>query len=101
MKIIVTGVAGFIGSALVRHLIGRTDHEVIVLDELTYAGNLVSLASYRAIRGIISASPISATVRRSLTFLRVSNPTRSCIWQRRVTSTDRSTGPSNSSTQMS
>src|SRR5262249_12839799 len=45
MKILVTGGAGFIGSALVRHLIGRMDHEVVVIDKLTYAGNLTSLAS--------------------------------------------------------
>jgi dTDP-glucose 4,6-dehydratase len=45
MKIIVTGGAGFIGSALIRHLIGRTDHQVLVVDKLTYAGNLTSLAS--------------------------------------------------------
>jgi dTDP-glucose 4,6-dehydratase len=45
MKIIVTGGAGFIGSALVRHLIGHTGHDVLVLDKLTYAGNLASLAS--------------------------------------------------------
>jgi dTDP-glucose 4,6-dehydratase len=43
MKILVTGGAGFIGSALVRHLIGRTEHEVLVLDCLSYAGNLASL----------------------------------------------------------
>ena len=45
MKIIVTGGAGFIGSALARHLVERTDHEILVIDKLTYAGNLASLAS--------------------------------------------------------
>ena len=43
MKIIVTGGAGFIGSALVRHIINNTHDEVLNLDKLTYAGNLESL----------------------------------------------------------
>jgi|HubBroStandDraft_1064217.scaffolds.fasta_scaffold447578_1 dTDP-D-glucose 4,6-dehydratase len=45
MKIVVTGGAGFIGSALVRHLIARTHHQVLVVDKLTYAGNLASLTA--------------------------------------------------------
>ena len=41
---LVTGGAGFIGSAVVRHLIADTDHEVLNLDALTYAGNLDNLS---------------------------------------------------------
>ncbi len=40
MRIFVTGGAGFIGSALVRHLIENTEHEVLNFDKLTYAGTL-------------------------------------------------------------
>jgi dTDP-glucose 4,6-dehydratase len=43
-KIIITGGAGFIGSAVIRFLIEETDHQVLNLDKLTYAGNLESLA---------------------------------------------------------
>lgn len=43
--ILVTGGAGFIGSAVIRHLIGNTAFEVANIDKLTYAGNLDSLAS--------------------------------------------------------
>jgi dTDP-glucose 4,6-dehydratase len=42
---LITGGAGFIGSAVIRELINRSDHRVINLDKLTYAGNLESLVS--------------------------------------------------------
>ena len=40
MKFLVTGGAGFIGSAVIRYLINETEHEVLNVDKLTYAGNL-------------------------------------------------------------
>lgn len=44
VKILVTGGAGFIGSAVVRHIINNTQDSVVNVDKLTYAGNLESLA---------------------------------------------------------
>ena len=44
-KLLVTGGAGFIGSAVIRHIINNTKHSVVNVDKLTYAGNLESLYS--------------------------------------------------------
>ena len=49
MRVVVTGGAGFIGSALVRHLVLEKDYEVLNIDALTYAGYLPSL---KAVEGI-------------------------------------------------
>ena len=46
-NIFVTGGAGFIGSALIRHIISETNHKVINLDKLSYSGNLQSLSSIK------------------------------------------------------
>ena len=50
LRILVTGGAGFIGSALVRHLIDQTSHEVLNFDKLTYAGTLSAV-------GMVADSP--------------------------------------------
>ena len=43
MKLLITGGAGFIGSAVIRHIIQNTENEILNIDKLTYAGNLESL----------------------------------------------------------
>ena len=45
LNFLITGGAGFIGSAVIRHIINNTNHSVVNVDKLTYAGNLESLVS--------------------------------------------------------
>jgi len=75
MKIMLTGGAGFIGSAVVRQLILETDAEVVNVDKLTYAGNLASLAEARHDPGTTSSKSTSATPRRSPGSSRNTGPT--------------------------
>lgn len=68
MRILITGGAGFIGSALIRYLIQHTGHEALNLDKLTYAGNLESLTPvddnprYRFVQGDIGDSECVAAI---------------------------------------
>jgi len=68
MRILVTGGAGFIGSALVRNLVNDSDHDVLVFDKLTYAGVLSSLEPvagsnrYRFVKGDICDAEAVASV---------------------------------------
>ena len=69
MRIFVTGGAGFIGSALVRHLIDDSDHHVLNFDKLTYAGNLSTVAPiegsnrYRFVQGdVCDADAVGAAI---------------------------------------
>ncbi len=70
MRVVVTGGAGFIGSALIRLLIGNSDWQVLNFDKLTYAGNLHSLASvseserYTFVQGDIADSQAVSAVLR-------------------------------------
>lgn len=67
MKILITGGAGFIGSALIRYIINNTDHRIINIDNLTYAGSLLALKQvsnspkYKFVKGDICDSNLITT----------------------------------------
>lgn len=66
MRILVTGGAGFIGSAVCRHLVSNADNHVVNVDALTYAGNLASL---RAIENYPNYSFVQADITQGETIL--------------------------------
>lgn len=72
MRILVTGGAGFIGSNFVRHVLATSDDEVVVLDKLTYAGNVANLQDlagnprYRFIHGDIADREVVADAVREV-----------------------------------
>jgi len=72
VRILVTGGAGFIGSNFVRHVLATSDDEVVVLDKLTYAGNVANLQDlagnprYRFIHGDIADREVVADAVREV-----------------------------------
>ncbi len=89
-RLLVTGGAGFIGSNFVRYVVAHTDFDVVVLDKLTYAGNLASLEGLpddrvRFVRGDIA----DAALVDELTARSTPTPTRSCTTPPSRTTTTR------------
>ena len=99
---LVTGGAGFIGSNFVRAALSSTPHRVVVLDKLTYAGHLESLAGPRARRAVrASCAATSPTARPSRPPTPPTRPTASSTSPPRPTSTGRSTVRASSSARTS
>jgi dTDP-glucose 4,6-dehydratase len=76
MKLLVTGGAGFIGSAVCRHIISTLGWQVVVVDKLTYAGHLSSLSKISAATGYKFMRLIFATAKRSTRFSSSTHRTR-------------------------
>lgn len=76
MKILVTGGAGFIGSAVVRHIINNTQDSVVNVDKLTYAGNWNRSLKFLILNVIHLSMQISAMPKRWLVFSHSTSQTR-------------------------
>ena len=82
MRVFVTGGCGFIGSAVVRHLIDNTNYEVVNVDKMTYAATSESVESVAATSATRNSRSTSATALRSKPPSSTISRTQSCISQR-------------------
>jgi nucleoside-diphosphate-sugar epimerase len=87
MRIFVTGGAGFIGSALVRHLIENTSHEVLNFDKPTMPARCRPSSASQAATAIASSRVTSATPTPSVPRSPSSSPTSSRTWRPKAMST--------------
>ena len=87
MRILVTGGAGFIGSALVRHFIQNTAHRVVNVDCLTYAGNRSTIA------GVENAELVEGDYQSDRAFRARFQQWMNGVWQDKDADLDRLLGP--------
>jgi dTDP-D-glucose 4,6-dehydratase len=90
VKILVTGGAGFIGSAVVRNIINNTQDSVVNVDKLTYAGNLESLTEIENSDRYAFEHADICDAEAMRGFLRNISLMRSCTWPQKAMLTARS-----------
>ena len=87
LNILITGGYGFIGSALIRHILSETNHRVINVDALTYAGNKSSVPQHLKKNNYNFENLDIRNLDKVDSILRNINPILLCILQQKVMST--------------